>query len=145
MPTDSYTLGAGTLTLGTAPDDKQYAMQLTNCRVEPSESVDEGDDMNLLDGTTLSGADVVSYDYVLAGTAVQDLNVLGFTDYCWVNKGLTVAFKFIPVTARGAAVGVTGSCRIRPITIGGDVKKRNTSDFEFTCIGTPVWTPDSTP
>jgi hypothetical protein len=143
MPTDSYKLGPGTLTLGTDPDENEFAMQLTNCRVDPTENVNAGDDLNLLDGSTLDGEDDVTYDYTVAGTAVQDLATDGFTDYCWQNRGLNVAFEFVPVTARAATV--TGTCRIRPITIGGDVKVRNTADFEFAVIGDPEFTPDATP
>lgn len=145
MPTDSYKLGPGTLTLGVGVDDNEYAAQLTNCRVDPTENVEEGDDLDLLDGSTLDGEDNVTYDYALSGTLVQDLNVDGFTDYTWSNPGVEVGFKFIPNTARGAAVGITGTCRLVPVTVGGDVKKRNTSDFTFAIIGAPTFTPDSTP
>lgn len=145
MATDSYKLGPGSLILGVGVDDAEYSQQLTNCRVDPTENVEEGDDLDLLDGTTLDGDDNVTYDYALSGTLVQDLNVDGFTDYTWSNAGDEVGFKFIPNTARGAAVGVTGTCRLVPVTIGGDVKKRNTSDFTFAIIGTPTFTPDSTP
>jgi hypothetical protein len=139
--TDHYKLGPGTLTLGSTPTD--FAMQLTNCRVEPTENVTEGDDLNLLDGSTLLGEDDVTYSYVLAGTAVQDLAASGFTDYTWDNKGVTVDFVFTPVTARAATV--TGECRIVPLQIGGDVKVRNTADFSFAVIGEPVFAPDTTP
>lgn len=145
MATDSYRLGPGTLTLGVGVDDNEYSAQLTNCRVDPTENVEEGDDLELLDGSTLEGDDVASYDYTLAGSIVQDLNVDGFTDYTWQNAGVEVGFSFIPNTARGAAVGITGTCRLVPVTVGGDVKKRNTSDFTFAIIGTPEFTPDSTP
>lgn len=141
--TDHYKLGPGSLTLGSTPTD--FAMQLTNARVEPTENVTEGEDLNLLDGSTLLGEDDVTYSYVLAGTAVQDLNASGFTDYTWDNAGVEVPFTFIPNTARGAAVGVTGTCRVSPVAIGGDVKVRNTTDFTFAIIGTPTFTPDATP
>lgn len=143
--TDSYKLGPGTLTLGTDPDEAEFSMQLTNCRVEPTENVDEGDDLNLLDGSTLQGEDNVTRDYTLSGTSVQDLNDTGFTAYTWDNRGTEVAFVFVPVTARVAQV--TGTCRIVPLTIGGDVKTRNTSDFTFPCTGDePEFTPqDTTP
>lgn len=133
--TDSYKLGPGTLTLGTDPDDNEFSMQLTNCRVEPTESAN--DNLDLLDGTTLDGG--ADYTFTLQGTAVQDLVAEGFTDYTWQNMGVTVAFEFVPVTARVAKV--TGSCRVVPVTIGGDVKQRNISDFTFQCIGTPDFTP----
>lgn len=143
MATDQYKLGPGTLTLGTDPDEHEFNMQLTKCSVDPSESVSSGDDLNLLDGSTLEGDDDVTYDYVLTGEAVQDLVEDGFTDYCWQNKGLEVSFVFVPVTARVAAV--TGVCRIKPIQIGGDVKIRNVASFDFAVIGDPVFTPDTTP
>lgn len=143
--TDSYKLGPGTLTLGTDPDEAEFAMQLTNCRVTPTENVDEGDDLNLLDGSTLQGEDNVTYDYVLQGTAVADLNDTGFTAYTWDNRGVEVAFEFVPVTARIASV--TGTCRISPVEIGGDAKVRNTPSFTFACTGDdPEFTPqDTTP
>jgi len=142
MPTDSYKLGPGTLTLGTDPADQEFSMQLTNCRVEPAENVDEGEDLNLLDGSTLAGEDNVTYDATLSGTAVQDLKTSGFTAYCWANAGELVDFVFVPVTARPTAT-VEGQCRITPITIGGDVKTRNTSDFAFVCPELPVFTGDA--
>lgn len=150
MATDSYKLGPGTLTLDDGGvDEIEVSAQLSNCRVEPSENVDEGDDLDLLDGTTLLGEDNVTRSYVLAGTAVQDLNATtltpaGLTDWSWDHKGSEVAFTFIPNTARGAAVGVTGTVRVIPLQIGGDAKVRNTADFSWVVIGEPTFTPDST-
>lgn len=144
MATDSYKLGPGVLMLGTDPDDLSFEQQMTNTRLEPSENVDAGETFNLLDGGEVTDDDNVTYTYVLAGTALQDLNVDGFTDYCYANKGTNVAFKFIPNTARGATVGVTGICRIAPILIGGDVKVRNTAPWSFVVVGDVDWTPDST-
>lgn len=146
MATDSYKLGPGTLKFGTAPDQSAFEMQLTVCAVEPTENVDEGDDLNLLDGSTLKGEDNVTYSYALTGTAVQDLLDTGFTAYCWDNRGLDVDVEFVPVTARTAKV--VGQVRITPLKIGGDVKVRNTSDFSFAFTGDtdPDFTPeDSTP
>lgn len=140
MPTDSYRLGPGTLSLAT----NEFNMQLSNCRVEPTENVESGDDLNLLDGSTLEGLDDATYSFVLAGTVVQDLNDTGITAYTWENMGEEVAFEFVPVTARLAQV--EGTVRIVPIQIGGDVKTRNTADFSWAIIGTPTFTPqDSTP
>lgn len=145
MPTDHYKLGPGTLTLtATGPATIELNVQTTNARIEPSESVSEGEDLNLLDGNTLDGEDDVSYDYVLAGTIVQDLNDTGVTAWTWDHKGEEVDFDFVPVTARTA--NVSGVCRVVPVQIGGDVKVRNTADFSFVVIGEPVFTPqDTTP
>lgn len=150
MATDSYKLGPGTLTLDDGgADEIEVSAQLSNCRIEPSENVDEGDDLDLLDGTTLLGEDNVTRSYVLAGTAVQDLNATtltpkGFTDWSWDHKGAELAFTFIPNTARGATVGVAGTVRVIPLQIGGDAKIRNTADFSWVVIGEPTFTPDTT-
>lgn len=143
MATDSYKLGPGTLKLGTGIDQLAFEQQMTNTRLEPSENVDAGETFDLLDGGAVTDEDNVTYTYVLAGTALQDLNTDGFTDYCYTNKGETVAFEFIPNTARGAGVGVEGECRIAPILIGGDVKVRNTAPWSFVVVGDPVFTPDA--
>lgn len=137
--TDSYRQGPGTLTLGTDPDDLEFSMQLTNCRVEPSENVTAGDVLKLLNGEDLRDDDQVDYTFTLAGTAVQDLVADGITDYTWQNAGVEVAFVFVPRTSRVASV--SGTVRIAPITIGGDNAKRNTADFSWAIIGTPEFTP----
>lgn len=148
MATDSYKLGPGTLTFEGTED---FTAQVRNCRCEPTENVTEGEDLPLLDGSTLQGEDTVSRSYVLAGTVVQDLNAAagtpkGFTDYTWSNRGAEVEFSFIPNTARGATTGVTGTCRLVPITVGGDAGVKNTADFSFAVTGAePTFTPDSTP
>lgn len=141
MPTDSYKLGPGTLTLGTGLTEIECNIQLTNARVVPTENVTEGDDLNLLDGSTLDGEDNVTYDYTLEGTVVQDLVDTGVTAYTWEHKGEEVAFEFVPVTARDAAVA--GTVRVVPLQIGGDVKTRNTADFTMACIGEPTFTPET--
>ena len=142
MPTDSYKLGPGTLTLTAGVDVMELNVQTTNARIEPAENVTEGEDLNLLDGSTLAGDDDVSFSYVLAGTMVQDLNDTGVTAWTWDHKGETVTFDFVPVTTRVASV--TGDCVVVPVQIGGDVKVRNTADFSFRVVGDPVFTPEDT-
>lgn len=137
MPTDSYRLGPGLLSLG----GNEFNFQLTNIRVESSENVTEGEDLNLLSGGTLDGIDDVTHSSVLAGNAVQDLVAAGMVDYTWDHNGEEVAFSFKPVSARDATI--TGTVRILRLNVGGDVKTRNRSDFSFAVIGEPVWTPDT--
>ena len=72
----------------------------------------------------------------LTGTLVQDLTEAGMFDYTWTNKGDEVPFSFVPSTAAGREV--TGVCRIAPLNMGGDVKKKNTTDFTWAIIGDPV-------
>lgn len=134
MTVKSYKLGPGTLTLGAAPLD--VSGQITNCRVEASENVTTiGDALELLSGETLAAEESAAYRFTLAGSLVQDLAANGVIDYTWLNKGLEVPFTFVPSTAEGREV--TGVVVPIPLTIGGDVKSRPTSDFSWRVIGDP--------
>lgn len=140
--TDYYRVGPGTLTLGTGLDEAEVSAQCSNARVTPSESVQSGDDIDLLDGSRLKGEDNVSYTFVLQGTMVQDLVATGFLAYSWEHKGEEVEFVYVPNTAREATV--EGTCRIVPLEVGGAAKSRPTSDFSFPCTGAdPAFTPES--
>lgn len=133
--TTSHTLGPGTFTIGEA--DLAVEQQLTNLRVEWSENVTSDDDLELLDGTTLLGDQSATYRAQISGNVLQDaLGAAEFIAYTWTNKGDEVPFTFQPND--GIARAVTGTCVPVPVTIGGDVKKKNRSDFTFRCIGDPA-------
>lgn len=134
-------LGPGTLTLGTGLDEASFESQLSAIAVEPAENVDEGEDINLLDGTTELGEDNVTYNATVTGTAVQDMTASGLVAYTYENAGDTVAFEFVPNTASGASL--VGTCRIMPLKVGGDVKTKNQSDFTFQCPELPTFTPEA--
>jgi hypothetical protein len=139
MPIKSYKL-KGTLTLGTTPLD--VSCQLTSCSVNPTENVDTEDAIHVLCGDVLPASDTVDYSYTLSGTLLQDLAAGGVVDYSWTHKGQEVPFTFIP-DATGVDK-VMGTVRVSPLTIGGDVPSRPTSDFEWAIIGTPTFTPSVT-
>lgn len=131
----SHKLGPGTLTIGAGPLD--VSAQCTKCIVSPSESVDSTDAIDVLSGEQLAAEDSASYAWKLDATFLQDdLAVANFVAYTWANIGATVAFKFIPNS--GITRKITGNLRVIPLAIGGDVKKRNTSDWSVAIIGTPV-------
>lgn len=136
MPIKSYKL-KGTLTLGTTPLD--VSCQLTSCSVNPTENVDTEDAIHVLCGDVLPASDTVDYTFTISGTLLQDLAAGGVVDYTWTNAGDEVPFEFVPDDT-GADM-VTGTCRLIPLTIGGDVPSRPTSDFEWVIIGAPVFTP----
>ena len=137
MPIKSYKLNKGTLTLGATPLD--VSCQVTNAQVNPTENVDTEDAVHVLCGDVLPSSDTVDYSFTLSGTLLQDLSTGGVIDYTWDNAGQEVPFTFTP--DQTAAATVTGTCRLIPLVIGGDVPTRPTSDFEFIIIGTPVFTP----
>lgn len=136
MAVQSYKMGPGTLTLGTAGAEDVSA-QVTNARVEPAEEVTTTDAIPVLSGEEIPAEDDVTHAFTLAGTFLQDITLGGVIDYTWTNAGDTVDFVFIPNTT--AARQVSGQCRLVPLTVGGDVKSRPTTDFSWKVIGTPTF------
>jgi hypothetical protein len=134
MPIQSYTLNNGTLTLGAAPLD--ISCQLTNAQINPTENVTTEDAVHVLCGDVLPSSDVVDYSFTLGGTVLQDLSLSGVVDYSWANMGEEVPFVFTPDNDQAATW--TGTVRIIPLQVGGDVPTRPTSDFEWVIVGTPV-------
>lgn len=138
MPIKSYKL-KGKLTLGTTPLD--VSCQVTAVTVNPTENVDTEDAVHVLCGETLPASDTVSYTYTLAGSVLQDLSTSGVVDWSWDNKGTEQAFVFTPDDTLTTDPTITGTVRVIPLTIGGEVPGRPTSDFEWAIIGTPTFTP----
>lgn len=118
----------------------EIQVQLTNARVEWSENVSTGDDGHFLDGTSDAGDETETYRATVSGNVQQDdLAADGFIAWSWAHKGLEEPFTFTPRNDREA--DVAGICKPVPVTIGGDVKNKNRSDFTFRCVGDPVLTP----
>jgi hypothetical protein len=136
VPIKSYKL-KGTLTLGATPLD--VSCQVTSVSVNPTENVTTDEAIHVLCGDVLPASDTVDYSYTLSGTVLQDLAAGGMVDYTWQNAGTEVPFDFVPDDT--GADQITGTVRLIPLTIGGEVPGRPTSDFEWVCIGVPVFTP----
>lgn len=132
MTVKASTLGPGSLKLGATGSEQEFAAQLSKATLTPS--VDMEDDIPTLSGDILDGEDTETW--ALAGTVFQDYELDSLEDWCFVNKSKVVPFVFTPSNA--GSRNYSGSCKVRPITVGGDVKKRNTSDFEFPVIGIPT-------
>lgn len=132
------TLGPGSLVLGEIGTQLDLSCQLTNARV--SWEVDAEDSEVTLCGDVIGGAR--TYTATLAGSVFQDVQADGVIDYTWKNKGAEVPFKFVPADTEKAVI--TGRVIIDPVEIGGNVRARNKSDFEWTCVGEPVFDADST-
>lgn len=109
-------------------------VQLKNCRVESSENVASGDDSHFLDGTSEAGDETATYRFTVAGNVQQDdLAVDGFIAFSWAKKGTEQPFTFRP--RNDLERQVTGVCVPSPVTIGGDTKVKNASDFTFRGVG----------
>lgn len=135
MTIKSYKMGPGTLKFGSglATD---ASCQVRACRVDWTENVTEEADIDVLCGEVLEGEDEATYDASLVFTVLQDIDSADFVSWTWTNKGSEEAFEFIPSTAEGRKV--TGTARVIPLTVGGDVKTRNTADATWRCTVDPV-------
>jgi hypothetical protein len=132
VPVRSQVMGPGAFSIGALETALDLTAQVTALTVQWSEDVE--DSVPTLSGEVLDGA--ASYTAVLSGTLVQDLTDAGMFDYTWANKGTVVPFTFTPSTAAGRSV--SGMVRVAPLDLGGDVKQKNTTDFEWSCIGEPA-------
>lgn len=131
--TDSR-LKNGTLTI----DGELFATQATNVRLVPSTD-EEGDPVEVLSGDTVSAEDSTTWALVI--TAIQDFDdVEGFVNFALSNAGQVVAYSWKP---NADAPTYAGTVKVRPVEIGGDVAKRNTSDAEWPCqeAPTPTYAP----
>lgn len=143
MAIKSYKLTNGVLHLGEAGDVGDHmdvSAQMRAVTVKWSENVQSTDAIPVLSGEEIPEEEEATYKATLSGTFLQDLDAAGIIDWTWDNKGLTKAFLFVPNAATER--GVEGFVRVTPLDIGGEVAKpatRPTSDFEWACIGDPVF------
>jgi hypothetical protein len=122
MPLIDSRLGRGTLTIGS----NGYEAQVTAVTLKPETKSDDPEPT--LDNIDPTPDETVSW--TLVGDVIQDWqDVDGFVRYCFANAGAEVPFVWTPSTNLGTTF--TGVCKIRPVEVGGDVKIRNKSSFEF--------------
>lgn len=132
MPVQSYIVGPGSLVIGEVGSTEAFEAQVTSAIVEWS--VDSEDDEYVLSGDAIGGDD--TFSATISGELFQDITASGIVAYTWDHKGETVPFTYIPNTVVDRQV--TGECKIIPLSVGGDVKKKAKSDFEFPCVGEPT-------
>lgn len=131
------TLGPGSLILD-APNGGNVNLD-ASCQVANLVIAAKGDSEDptpTLCGGSVAGAR--TYAWTMAGSLFQDLEANGLIDWTWKNAGAEVGFTFIPDTTGEARV--RGTVMVDPIDLGGDVKKRNQSEFEWNITGDPQFT-----
>ena len=127
MPIEDSRLKTGTLTLDALP----FAVQATSVALVPSTD-EEGDAVETLSGDEILPDDVTTW--TLNITAIQDFeNSAGFLEFLRANAGDVVTFNWKPTAA--AVPNWSGSVKIRPTTIGGEVNSRLTSEVELPVQG----------
>lgn len=135
MPITDSRNKTGTLTLDALP----FATQATAVSLVPSTD-EEGDAVETLSGDTISPDDVTTW--TLNITAIQDFeDAAGLLEFLRANAGEEVPFNWKPTAA--AIPNWTGTVKVRPTVIGGNVNERLTSEIVLPVTVGP--TPDYTP
>ena len=120
-----HKLGPGQLTFGETGSPTEFGVRVSKATLTPE--VEEGDERAVLSGDIV--ADDAELKWKLEGELYQDYSAQSLIKWCLDNNGKVLAFTFRarsdqPLTA-------TGNAKIRPVAYGGEVKNRNTSEFEF--------------
>lgn len=131
MPVTTHKLGPGVLSLGETGTLREFTSQVTNARWTPS--VEQEDPIPVLSGDEVT--DDPDFTSVIAGTFLQDYGSESLVKWCFDQRGKVLPFTFKPRS--DTALSITGTCQVLPVEVGGDVKTRNTTDFEFPVIGDP--------
>lgn len=129
MPITDSRLRGGTLTL----DGKQFADQATAVRLIP-DTDEVGDPLEVLSGDQQLADDETTW--TLRVETVQDFDdAAGFVAFAFDNAGDVVPFSWRP-----NATGVTysGSVKVRPVEIGGEVNTRLGTEGSWPVQGTPT-------
>lgn len=136
MAANPVKLGPGTLKIGATGALIDVSCLVNNATI--SATKDEGDSTTKLCGDVVPGA--VSYGYVLGGNLDTDVDQAdGIFALSQAEPGSQQDFEYTPNTAAGTKA--TGVLVIDPLDFGGDESGAYmTSDFEFSIVGTPVYT-----
>lgn len=126
-------LGPGVLTFGESDSLSTWSSQVTKCSVVPEVKTD--DPVPVLSGESAPGERTEAF--TIKGTILQDLGAAtSISEWTWEHRGETMAFKFVPNSAKGKAV--LGECTIEATEIGGEVSANATAEFEFPCTSAPT-------
>lgn len=135
-------LGPGTLKIPTGPPAIERQYQVSNVRLEPDISEEDG----TATLATPHPVPLVTIGWKLSGSAIQDFEggSSAFVNYLQDHALEQVPFEWVPVTAT-TGLKYTGTVQLRPVTVGGDAGVQITTDFEFPLVGNPVRTDATTP
>lgn len=122
-------LGPGTLTFTIASKATQFAAKCQSVELN-GELPDDG-------GTALLNHDEYFEDAAkfgtIGGTIIQEYTMTALEVWCYQNAGKEAEYIFIPANTGGYKA--TGTCKIKPVKLGGNPKKVNTTDFSFDLVG----------
>ncbi|MCU4295814.1 hypothetical protein D3I60_01740 [Brevibacterium permense] len=124
-------LGPGTLVFGDTGTSKEFGVGVTKCAIEPE--YDEGDTVVVLSGDR--DTEEAEFSGNITGEFYQEYSMDSLMAWTWEHNGETMPFVFTPLKDGG--ISVNGECKVRPVTIGGDVDSDNTSEFEWSLTALP--------
>lgn len=125
-------LGPGLLTLGETGTPKEFGTQVSEATLAPE--YDSDDPINVLSGDEYAGDETEAW--TLSVVLYQDYTAESLNLWLYDNAGLEVPFTFVP--SKDGVIQATGKIKVRAGSIGGEVKKRNTSEVEMPVVGRPV-------
>lgn len=129
-------LGPGILTFGETGSLKEFAISCSEVSLEPE--FDKDDDVPVLSGDEIEGDEKETWTLKL--TKFQDYSEDSLDLWLFENSGSVVPFNFVP--DKEGKLQAKGKVKVRAGRIGGEVKKKNTSEVEFPVIGRPALTDD---
>lgn len=125
-------LGPGLLTFGATGTSKEFGGVTSEVSLEPEYDAD--DPVPVLDGENVDGDETEKW--TLKFTKFQDYSKESLDLWLVQNAGEILDFTFVP--DKGGALQAKGKVKIRAGKIGGEVKKKNTSEIELPVIGSPA-------
>lgn len=133
MPATISKVGPGTLTIGEVGSEVDISCQILTASITSDASVD--DPTEVLCGDTIGGD--TTYADKLNVTMLSDyLDAAGLVRLSWGSgRGTEQPFTFVPSTGTGNP-SVTGTVRLDPIELGGEVGARSEVSFTLDGIGT---------
>lgn len=134
MPVNTMTIGPGKLSIGADTALQNFESQVTACTLKPK--VDNEDPIPVLSGEQAPGDR--SESWTLEGELLQDFGSTKSTvEWLFAHRGETHPFTFVPSTAAGKSI--KGQLVVEAVDIGGEARKKPTSEFEFVVIGSPTF------
>lgn len=132
MPITESRNKGGTLTL----DAVSFAAQARNVTLSP-DTDEAGDPIEVLSGDTITAEDETTWS--LNVEAVQDFDdPTGFVMFALQNANQLVPYSWRPSPTSPT---FTGTVRVRPVEIGGDVNSRLLTSAEWPCTAAPTVVP----
>lgn len=125
-------LGPGLLTFGDTGSPQEFGGVTSEVSLEPE--YDQDDNIPVLSGEEIEGDETEKW--TLKFTKFQDYSAASLDLWLVQNAGKVLPFTFVPDKA--GILKATGKVKIRAGRIGGEVKKKNTSELELPVLGTPT-------